>query len=145
MSKTQEVSVDTIFETLESAAIKFVSVKDGTPTLFIDGADLLAKHEEVLLQRLISHAKRLANASVLCIVFVSSEGSILPLVQEMSVASRCAKIFEVTDIDDKRATEYLLKQGIPKEICLFKHVLWVLVGIIANTYVRMLYLSKMHI
>lgn len=115
-NETQEESMDIIFETLEAAATKFISVKGATPTLFIDGSDLLAKHERKLFEHLVSHAKRIANDGVLCVVLVSSEGSILPLIQELSAASRCAKVFEVTDIDDERATDYLFKQGISKGI-----------------------------
>ena len=115
LSKSQEVAVDTIFETLEVAAKKFISEKGETPTLFIDGSDLIAKHEKGLFVHLISHAKRMANAGVLSVVFVSSEGSLLPIIQGLSGMSRCAKIFEVTDVDDKTARDYLVKQGIPRD------------------------------
>lgn len=75
--------------------------------LFIDSADLLAKHEKDLFVHLVAHAKRAANAGFLTVVFVSSEGSILPIVQKLSGVSRCSKIYEITDICDKTAVDYM--------------------------------------
>ena len=66
--------------------------------LFVDGSDVLAKFENELFVHILQQAKELANAKVLTIVFVSSEGSILPVVQRSSTLSRCVKLFEVTDV-----------------------------------------------
>lgn len=66
LSKTQEASVDTIFEALEVAAAKFISTKGGTPTLFIDGSDLLAKHEKKLFEQLVSHHKTALPRGTYC-------------------------------------------------------------------------------
>lgn len=70
------------------------------PTLFIDSSDIMAKHEKELFTILLQQAKDLANAEILTIVFVSSQGSILPVVQKSSAFSRSAKLFKVTDIDE---------------------------------------------
>jgi len=42
------------------------------------------------------------------ILFVSSEGSILPVLQKLSGVNRCARIFEVMDISDQTAIDYLI-------------------------------------
>ena len=52
-----------VVEVLEKTAEKYVAKRGKIPTLFIDGADMLAKHEKELFIRLVSHAKRLANAN----------------------------------------------------------------------------------
>ena len=83
LSDDQEVALDTIIKVLEKAANQYKMVHGKTPTLFIDGAKLLAKHEKELFVQLVSHAKRVANAGILTIVFVSSKGSILPIVQNL--------------------------------------------------------------
>lgn len=41
------------------------------------------------------------------IVFVSSEGSTMPLVRKLSTFSQLVKLFEVADIEDYKATDYL--------------------------------------
>ena len=58
----------------------------------------------------------MANAGVLSVVLVSSEGSILSIVQALSGVSRCSKIFEVTDIRDETAREFLEKKGLSREM-----------------------------
>ena len=77
LSHDQEATLDSILEVLERAA-KLVHGK--MTTLLIDGADILTKHEE---GHTFTHlAKRLANAGILKIVFISSKGSILQNFQE---------------------------------------------------------------
>ena len=70
-----------MFEVLERAAIKYKLEHKKVPTLFIDSADILAKHQEALFVQLIAHVKRVANDGILTIVLLSSEGSVLPIVQ----------------------------------------------------------------
>jgi len=77
--------------------------------LFIDGGDALAKFEQELFIHTLQQAKDLANAEVLTVVFVSSEGSILPVVQRSSTFSQSVKLFKVTDVQDDIATTYLVK------------------------------------
>jgi len=116
LSEDQEVALDSIFEVLERAASKFKSAYGKMPTLFVDSADMLAKHEKGLFIHLVAHAKRMANAGILRVVFVSSEGSILPIVQKLSGISRCSKIFEITDVSDEAAVNYLTKNGLSREL-----------------------------
>ena len=82
--KQEEAAIRTIFGTLETAANKYKSEHRRTPTLFLDGMDILAKQNADLFKQLVYEAKVLANADILTVVFVSSEGLILPLVQKMS-------------------------------------------------------------
>lgn len=70
------------------------------PTLFIDNANLLAKHEKDLFVHLVANAKRVANAGFLTVVLVSNEGSIMTIMQKLPGASRCSKIYEIIDICD---------------------------------------------
>ena len=113
--KRQEEAVDLIFETLSKVAKRFKVTHNGiVPTLFIDGSDVLCKFEMELFMHLLSQAKELANAELITIVFVSSEGSIVPLVQQSSTSTRSIKLFEVTDIPDEIAISHLENQGLSK-------------------------------
>ena len=116
LPENKNEAVSTIIDTLASAAEKFKSKYGTTPTMFIDGADVLAKFEENVFLHLLQHAKELANEEVLTIVFVSSEGSILPLIQKSSTFSRSVKMFEVADINDHEATDHLENAGISKQL-----------------------------
>ena len=88
------------------------NVRDIKPTLFIDGSDLICKFERELFNRLLQQAKELANAEILTIIFVSSEGSIVPMLQQSSMSSRSAKVFEVMDISDISAINDLEEHGL---------------------------------
>ena len=57
----------------------------------------------------------MANEGINTIVLVSSEGSVVPIVQQLSGVSRCNKFFEVIDVKEE-AVEILMKQGFPKEL-----------------------------
>ena len=67
--------------------------------------------------QLVYEAKVLANAEILTVVFVSSEGSILPVVQRLSEVSRSSKVLEVADIEDNDAVNFLMRNGLSKELC----------------------------
>ena len=114
--KQVEAAIRTIFGTLETAANKYKSEHGRTPTLFLDGMDILAKWNAYLFKQLVYEAKVLANADILTVVFVSSEGLILPLVQKMSEVSRCSRIIDVGDISDEKAINYLKNNGLPREL-----------------------------
>ena len=40
----------------------------------------------------------------------------MPIIRRFSGANRVPKIFEITDVDDSRATEYLIENGIPDKL-----------------------------
>ena len=112
----QKQALDMIVETLRSAGMKLKATHGMLPTLFIDGADLLAKFEKDLFVHLLMQAKLLANDGCATIVLVSSEGTIMPIIHGISGMSRCNKIFEVTDTDDEQAVQYLIKMGFSNEL-----------------------------
>ena len=115
LPENQDQAVNLIFKTLSKAANRFKATHAGNvPTLFIDGSDVLCKFENELFMHLLYQAKELANAEQLTIVFVSSEGSILPLIQESSTSSRSIKVFEVLDIPDEIAIKDLEINGLSK-------------------------------
>ena len=77
---------------------------------------MLAKQEKELFIRLVSHAKRLANANTVLVVFVSSEGSILPIMKSLSAVNRSTKPFDITDITDKEAVSFLSSNGLSEKL-----------------------------
>ena len=88
-------------DTLQVAAVEYKEQKGRVPVLFLDGADLFAKWDEAVFARLLIHAKvlanNLANNNILSIVFVSSEGSVLPLLKDSSGNNCFNKIAEILD------------------------------------------------
>ena len=112
----QKKAFDTIVGVLRQAANGYQITTGRTPTLFLDGADLLAKNEKDLFSHILMQAKILANKGVLTIVFVSSKGSVVPVIQQTSGVSRCNRFSEVEDVDDNEAIKYLIKKGFSKEL-----------------------------
>ena len=78
--------------------------------------DILAKWNSDLFKQLVYVAKVLVNEDILTVIFVSSEGLILPLVQKMSEVSRCLKIIDVGNISDETAINYLGNNGLQREL-----------------------------
>jgi len=102
-----------LLQSLGEAAEEYKVKHNCVPILFIDGVDLLAKHDEKMCRKLITAAKIMANSSVLKIVLISSEGSILPIIEELSARNR-VHIYEVDDIGD--AVQYMIKQGFTENV-----------------------------
>ena len=94
LAEKQEVA---ICKVLEKAARQYK--RNHGKISFIDGADVLSKCKEDLFMQLVYEAKVSANAEILIVVFISSEGSILPVVQRLSEV-RSSKVLEVADIEE---------------------------------------------
>lgn len=101
-------------EVMEKSASAYTKKYRKIPVLFIDGVDILAKHDPNLCEVLITLAKILANNNKVKIVLISSEGTIMPLLRKLSAANR-ALIYEVGDISDAEATTYLMKNQVAKD------------------------------
>lgn len=105
-----------VINTLQEAAEGYKAKHGRVPVLFLDGVDLLAKFNDTLFSRLLVHAKILANENKLSIVFVSSEGSVMPLLEDCSRANRSLKVVEVLDISDKDARKFLMDKGVEEAV-----------------------------
>ena len=88
-------AIEFILSNLEKRAVKYKKHYGHIPCLFIDGIDLLAKHDSCAFVTLVELAKVYANRNSLRIIFVSSEGQIIPLMKTTSSNSRAACIMEV--------------------------------------------------
>ena len=106
-----------VISTIQKSAKVFKKAYGYAPTLFIDGADLLAKNDEKFTRHLISHAKILSNEKILRIVLISSEGSVIPLLGDSSHMNRSAKLMEVGDISDEEAIKFLNKHIESEQLC----------------------------
>lgn len=100
----QKKAINTIFKTLVNVAEKFKLKYGTTPTLLFHCTDVLEKFKYTLFNM---QRNQLMEGCLYTIVFVSSEGSIMPLVQKLSTFSQLVKLFEVADIEDYKATDYL--------------------------------------
>ena len=99
------------------------------PVLVIDGVDLLAKHNEELCCQLITNAKILANRKILNVVLVSSEGSVVPLLNKLSATNRSV-ICEIGDIGtDDHAHAFLMQNGVDATLAKNSELYWRMNGL----------------
>jgi hypothetical protein len=99
---------------LKAAAASFRARYARPAVLVIDAADLVAKKDPAFFRDLQDFAKGCADAGSLRVVFVSSEGAALPLMRASSAWSRALPPYEVPDIDDALAIDYLVERGMSR-------------------------------
>ena len=105
-----------LMQPLVDAAAKF-KAKNGRPmVLVIDSVDRLAKKNPDFLGELQDFAKDCADDGNLRIVFISSDGSALPLLMARSSWSRADDPYEIGKIPDDQAVKFLMMNGIPEDI-----------------------------
>jgi len=79
------------------------------PCLVIDGAEQLAISNPSVLAVILRLANVYANAKMLRIVFVDSEGHVMSLIKQTTSKHRLAEVVEVLDLSNEDAEEYLIK------------------------------------
>jgi hypothetical protein len=104
----------TALEFIKAAAIKFHE-KHGRPVvLIIDGVERIAEQNPLFLHRLQGDAHRAAaDCGALRVVLVASDGGALAQLKSHSAWSRACEPFEVGDISDEDAVEFLKSRGVP--------------------------------
>lgn len=112
----QLAGLEMVLGLLEDVSTRFIMNKK-TPVLFLDGIDILAKDEkeEKLCGALITMAKILANNKKLRVVFISSEGTVMPLLEKLSATNR-GVICQVVDINDDDAVRYLTRNDVHESL-----------------------------
>ena len=103
-SLAKQIDYMYIMKVLESACH---AVFKKVPVFVIDSADALAKRDEEAFACLLAHCKSLANKHVIGVLLVSSEGHVIPKLNQLSERSRCAPVFRVPDIMNDKAEEFL--------------------------------------
>jgi hypothetical protein len=104
---------NTLIQPLMDAAAKFKSKHTRPMVLIIDSADILAKQNPAFLNILQDFAKLCADIGDLRIVFISGDGSALSLLKARGSWSRADNPpFEIGEIPDDVAVEYLKKKGV---------------------------------
>lgn len=101
---------------LLGGAINFSAKYDRPIVLVIDSIDILVKKDPRFLGYLQEFAKTCADCGVLRIVFVSSDGTALPLLMATSSWSRAKRPFEIGEISDDEAVSFLVKKDIPVSV-----------------------------
>ena len=101
---------------IRGAASKFYDKHKRPAVLIIDAAERLAKKNPAFFGQLQDFAKDRTDEGSLRVVFVSSDGSVLEQLQSRSAKSRMRKRpFEVGDISDKEAVEFLKRKGVAEK------------------------------
>jgi hypothetical protein len=83
--------------------------------LIIDAADLIAKDNPSFFRKLQDFAKAGADKGTIRLVFVSIEGVALPLLHSNSAWSRARQPYEIGDISDSQAIDYLVRCNVPAD------------------------------
>lgn len=115
LPESQPEGINTIAELLIKVAKRYKQYYGKIPILVIDGVDLLAKNEPEACASLVIQSKILANEGLLKVVLVSSEGTIMPILDRLSAMNR-GLIYEVGDVSYEKAHNYLTLNGIPKDV-----------------------------
>jgi hypothetical protein len=101
---------------LLEAASQYKAATKRPMVLVIDSTDILAKRDPMFLEELQTYAKDCADRGTLRIVFVSSDGTALPFLMSKSAWSRASAPFEIGEISDEDAVQYLVERNVPKDI-----------------------------
>ena len=109
---SQLLALDFVLDKFKGAAIRYQGKNGNIPSVFIDGIDVLAKANPDVFLRLVTHAKILANEMIARVIFVSGEGSTMPLLRSTSAVNRSTELIEIGDIPDDQAIQFLMKKGI---------------------------------
>ena len=108
--------MDYIFEILIRASEIYKLKHHQMPVMFIDGCDALAKDNPKGFERLVYLPKVPINDKILRVVFVSSEGAIIPEIKKSSAINRCLAIQEIEDITVEEALNYLCCNDVPLNV-----------------------------
>ena len=100
---------------IRGAASNFYDKHKRPAVLIIDAAERLAKKNPAFFEQLQDFAKDRTDEGSLRVVFVSSDGSVLEQFQSRSAWSRAIDPFEVGDISDKAAVEFLTRKGVAEK------------------------------
>ena len=95
---------------LVKAAARYRAKHGAPPALVLDGMDLVAKEDPYFFLKMQDFAKKCADAGILSVVLVFSDGRALPLLQSSSAISRAGVIYEVGDVSDKDAVKWLTEE-----------------------------------
>jgi hypothetical protein len=117
VSAEPKASFSRLQKHLVAAATTFQNDYKRPMVLVLDSVDILAKQTPEFLMFLQDFAKKEADKGNLRIVFITSDGSALPLLMSNSSWSRAEKPpFEVGEISDEDAIDYLKKNGIDQDL-----------------------------
>lgn len=103
----QHASWQSLEPVLLSAATNYRDRHKAPAVLVLDGMDLVAREAPDLFLKVQDFAKKCADLGVLRLVLVFSDGAALPLLQSSSAITRADVIYEVGDIADEEASEWL--------------------------------------
>ena len=111
LDKEPLATFEQLISPLTAAAATFKARHGRPAVLVIDGADFLAQQCPTFLGNLQDFAKISADSTNLRVVFVSSDGAALPLLTARSASSRMSRPYEIGEISDDQAIEYLVRRG----------------------------------
>lgn len=117
--QTDKAYLTKLFFYLKLSSEKYKQTYQKPATLIIDACDLIAKNDKELLNDLQSHAKKYVDSKSLVIIFVSSEGLVLPLLEKSSDWSRAGRVCYIGDIPDEEAKKYLTDKKISSDTALY--------------------------
>ena len=91
------------------------------PTLFIDGADILANQNSGVFKSLVEWAKKCANDNTVQIVLISSDSHVVRALDQQSFKCRLGNLIEIEDVREDEAMK-LMKEKFMMEEYLAKRI-----------------------
>jgi hypothetical protein len=112
-SEESVASWEPLKEALEKVAFAFLQRHKRPLVLIIDAADLIAEDDPSFFRHLQGFAKAGAGKGTMRVVFVCSESAALSLLQSNSAWR--AKPYEIGDVIDSLAIDYLVRRNVPAD------------------------------
>ena len=111
LAKDRKVALEHVLGILrERAALYHKNTGDRVHSI-IDGCDLVAKYQPNLYKCLLDQAKVLINEKAFTMILVSTEGNVMPIIENTTSSFRKARVIKIGDVSTSDAETYLRRNG----------------------------------
>ena len=110
LPENDEDALAYVITAIASGCRKYKDKHGHVPTLFIDGAEILADQNNQLFESLVMWAIKCANDNVLQIVLVSSDSHILHALDVHSIKCRLDNLIEIEDVPEEATVKLMTEK-----------------------------------
>ena len=112
LSQNRKEALEYVLDILKKRAALYHKNTGDRVRLIIDGCDFIAQYQPQLYTCLLDQAKVLVNEKAFTMILVSTEGDVMPLIDNTKSSSfRKARVIEIGDVSTPDAEEYLERRG----------------------------------
>ena len=110
LPENNEDALAYVIQAIAEGCRKYKAKHHHVPTLFIDGADILANQNKAMFNSLVEWAMKCANDNTLQIVLVSSDSHILGALDKQSIKCRLDDFIEIEDATEEEVVKLMTKK-----------------------------------